>query len=55
LAADLPTDAKHLTRLLLWVSEARREFCRELETIRALYLKLLGQKRSPTLADRAVA
>ena len=35
--------------------EARREFYRELETIRALCLKLLGEKRSRALADRAVA
>ena len=35
--------------------EARREFYRELETIRALSLKLLGAKRSRGLADRAVA
>ena len=35
--------------------EARREFYRELETIRALCLKLLGEKRSRGLADRAVA
>jgi hypothetical protein len=35
--------------------EARREFYQELETIRALCLKLLGRKRSPALADRAVA
>ena len=35
--------------------EARREFYHELEAIRALCLKLLGQRRSPALADRAVA
>lgn len=35
--------------------EARREFYRELETMRALCLKLLGEKRSRGLADRAVA
>ncbi len=35
--------------------EARREFYHELETIRALCLKLLGEKRSRGLADRAVA
>lgn len=35
--------------------EARREFYRELETMRALCLKLLGEKRSRALADRAVA
>lgn len=35
--------------------EARREFYHELEMIRALCLKLLGQKRSPSVADRAVA
>jgi len=35
--------------------EARREFYHELETIRALCLKVLGEKRSPALADRAVA
>ena len=34
---------------------ARREFYRELETIRALCLKLLSEKRSRGLADRAVA
>ena len=39
----------------LAVEEARREFYRELETIRALCLKLLGDKRSRGLADRAVA
>jgi hypothetical protein len=35
--------------------EARREFYHELETIRALCLKVLGEKRSPTLAACAVA
>ena len=35
--------------------EARREFYHELETMRALCLKLLGEKRSRALADRAVA
>jgi hypothetical protein len=35
--------------------EARREFYRELETMRALCLKLLGEKRSGRLAGRAVA
>lgn len=35
--------------------DARREFYHELEMMRALCLKLLGQKRSSTLADRAVA
>jgi len=35
--------------------EARREFYHELETIRALCLKLLGEKRSRGVADRAVA
>jgi hypothetical protein len=35
--------------------EARREFYRALETMRALCLKLLGEKRSRGLADRAVA
>ncbi|MGE5819198.1 MAG: hypothetical protein ACM37Z_14345 [Deltaproteobacteria bacterium] len=39
----------------LAVEEARREFYHELETIRALCLKLLGDKRSRGLADRAVA
>ena len=39
----------------LAVEEARREFYYELETIRALCLKLLGDKRSRGLADRAVA
>jgi len=39
----------------LSAEEAQREFYRELETIRALCLKLLGEKRSPVLADRAVA
>jgi hypothetical protein len=35
--------------------EARREFYHELETIRALCLKLLGERRSRRVADRAVA
>jgi len=35
--------------------EARREFYRELEAIRALCLKLLGEKRSRGVADRAAA
>ena len=35
--------------------EARREFYHELETIRALCLKLLGENRPRGLADRAVA
>ena len=35
--------------------EARREFYHELETMRTLCLKLLGEKRSRGLADRAVA
>ena len=35
--------------------EARREFYRELETIRVLCLKLLGDHRSRRLYDRAVA
>jgi hypothetical protein len=35
--------------------EARREFYKELETMRALCLKLLGEKRSRGLVDRAVA
>jgi hypothetical protein len=39
----------------LAAEEARREFYHELETIRALCLKLLGDKRSRGLADRAVA
>ncbi len=39
----------------LSAEEARREFYRELETMRALCLKLLGEKRSRGLADRAVA
>ena len=39
----------------LSAEDARREFYRELETMRALCLKLLGEKRSRALADRAVA
>jgi hypothetical protein len=35
--------------------EARREFYHELETIRGLCLKLLGEKRSRGLSDREVA
>ena len=35
--------------------EARREFYRELETIRSLCLKLLGKKRSRRDADHAAA
>ncbi len=35
--------------------EARREFYHELETMRALCLKLLRDKRSRRFADRAVA
>ena len=35
--------------------EARREFYQELETIHALCLKLLGEKRPRGLADHAVA
>jgi hypothetical protein len=35
--------------------EARREFYHELETIRALCLKLLGEKRQRGAADHAVA
>lgn len=35
--------------------DAQREFCHELETIRALCLKLLGEQRSRPLSDRAVA
>ena len=35
--------------------EARREFYHELETIRSLCLKLLGEHRSRGLSDRAVA
>jgi hypothetical protein len=35
--------------------DAQREFCRELETIRALCLKLLGDLRSRPLSERAVA
>ena len=35
--------------------EARREFYHELEAIRALCLKLLGEKRSRGFADRALA
>ena len=39
----------------LSAEDARREFYRELETMRALCLKLLGEKRSRALAARAVA
>ena len=39
----------------LSAEDARREFYRELETMRALCLKLLGEKLSRALADRAVA
>jgi hypothetical protein len=35
--------------------EARREFYRELEIIRTLSLKLLGEHRARGLSDRAVA
>ena len=35
--------------------EARREFYHELEMIRALCLKLLEKRRSPSVADRAAA
>jgi hypothetical protein len=35
--------------------EARREFYRELEAIRALCLKVLGENRSRALANHAVA
>ena len=35
--------------------EARREFYHELETIRILCLKLLGERRTRALSERAVA
>jgi hypothetical protein len=35
--------------------EARREFYHELEIIRALCLRLLEKRRSPSVADRAAA
>lgn len=39
----------------LSAEEARREFYRELEAMRALCFKLLSEKRSRRIADRAVA